>query len=247
MLSKERSRQQDKYRQTCTARHKGINQNRNQTTATTLDSTCCHNSRHVTAKTHHKRDKRLAVQTRHMHQFIHNKCCTSHISRILHQRDKQIENQDIRQEHRNRTYTANDTINDKVSKRSVAHQTTNRLAKPRKSSLNPLLRICTQSKGTPEHNKHNKQEERNTKIFVRHDAVDKRCIAVIISATRRICLCQSTLDKTILFVGHGTLHIFAQSRLDTSNSSISLRLPLREMLSLRQQLLNTIISLKHLS
>ena len=45
-----------------------------------------------------------------MHQFIHDKGCTSHIAGILHERDKGIEDQDLRQEDNDGSYTGDGTI-----------------------------------------------------------------------------------------------------------------------------------------
>ena len=212
-----------------------------------LNCTRSHNRRHITSKAHHKRNKRLAVKASQVHQFIHNKGRSRHISRVLHKRYKQIENQDVRQEHRNRPHTSDDTIDDKVTQWPITHHTADHLTQPAEARLNPLLRICTQSKGTPEHHKHYQQKERNTQIFMCYDTVNYRRVSVIILIARRVCLSQSALNKTIFLIGHGALHILSQSGLYSCNSSIALLRPLLIMLRLRQQLLHAAILLKHLN
>ena len=63
-----------------------------------------------------------------MHQLIHDKGSTRHIARILHQRDEEVEYQNLWQEHDNRTHTTDNTIYQHGLQWSVGHAFANLFA-----------------------------------------------------------------------------------------------------------------------
>ena len=158
----ESTRQKDIHGKSCTTRDKGVYQYGNQPTTATLNGTRSHNGWHIATKAHNKRNERLAVQTRKVHHLIHNKRRTRHITRVLHQRNEQIEYKDIGQKDRHRADTADDAIHNQILQCALAHHRSDHIAQPAEASLNPLLRICAKSEGTPEHHEHQEQEQRNT-------------------------------------------------------------------------------------
>ena len=87
------------------------------------------------------------MQSHLVHQLIHDEGCTSHISRILHIRDEEIENQNLWQEHDHGTYTTNHTIYQHILHWSVRHRIADELAQPCHAVLNPSLRNLAQNEG----------------------------------------------------------------------------------------------------
>ena len=61
------------------------------------------------------------MQTHLMHQLVHDKGCSCHIARVLHQRDEEIENQDLWQEDNHRAHTAYDAIDEHCLQRTFGH------------------------------------------------------------------------------------------------------------------------------
>ena len=245
-LGEECSGQQNKYRQSRTTRHKGVYQYGYQATTAALDRACCHNCGHVAAETHNQRDERLSVQARQVHQLIHNKRRASHIARVLHQRDEQVENQDVRQKDRNRSHASDNSIDYQIAQRALRHHRAHDLAQPLEAEFDPLLRICAQREGTPEHNEHQEHKDRNTEVFVRNDAVNERRSLIVIDTTYLIGLGQCALNETILLVRHGTLDILTQIGLDARCRLLASKLPIGIMLSIFQRLNDATIALQHL-
>ena len=87
------------------------------------------------------------MQAHLVHQFIHDEGCTSHISRILHIRNEEIQNQNLWQEYDDRTYTTNHTIYQHILYRSVRHCGTDEFSQPCHAVLNPSLRNLAQYEG----------------------------------------------------------------------------------------------------
>ena len=87
------------------------------------------------------------MQAHLMHQLIHDEGSTSHISRILHIRDEEIQNQNLWQEYDDRTYTTNHTIYQHILYWSIRHCIADELAQPCHAVLNPSLRNLAQYEG----------------------------------------------------------------------------------------------------
>ena len=77
------------------ARHEGDHQHRQRPILRVLDAACRHDSRYVAAEAYQHRDERTSVQAYGVHDLIHQEGRTSHITRVLHQRQQDKENQDI--------------------------------------------------------------------------------------------------------------------------------------------------------
>ena len=87
----------------------------------TLDGSRCHHRRHITAEAHNQWDKRLAVQAHLVHQLIHDEGGTSHVARILHVGDEEVEDKNLRQEHDDGSHTTDDTIDEHILDRTIWH------------------------------------------------------------------------------------------------------------------------------
>ena len=75
-----------------------------------LDGSCGHDGRNVASKAHDERYERFAVEPHLVHELIHDEGCARHISRILHQRDEEIENKNLWQEDDDRPHATDYSI-----------------------------------------------------------------------------------------------------------------------------------------
>ncbi len=91
---------QHEYRQPSRARHKREDGDGDEPAFTAFNGACGHYCRNVATEAHYHRDERLAVKPYLVHQFVHDERRPGHISGILHQRDEEIQNQDVRQENK---------------------------------------------------------------------------------------------------------------------------------------------------
>ena len=175
--------QQEEYGESCATRHKGGNEDCYEPRRVALDGACGHNCGHIAAEAHKQRYERLAVQPHTVHQLIHNESRTSHIARILHKRDEEIEDEDVGQEYGNAAHTTHNAIYDHIPQSPLGHNAPQPLAQPTKGTLNPLLWIAAEREGCPEHQPHKQNEERKTEPLVGHKAVYAPRTAVDVAFT----------------------------------------------------------------
>ena len=117
----------------------GIDEHRHQTALAVLNGTRSHNGGHITPKAHNQRNERLSMQPHFMHNLIHNESGTCHIARVFHQGNKEIEQQNIRQENNDTAHTSDNTIHQKVLQRSFGHVVAYQVAQFAYQPFNPLM------------------------------------------------------------------------------------------------------------
>ena len=109
------------------------------------------------------------MQPHFMHNLIHNESSTCHIARVFHQGNKEIEQQNIRQENNDTAHTSDNTIHQKVLQRSFGHVVAYQVAQFAYQPFNPLHRIVAQHKGAFEHQIKEKEENGITPYTVSND------------------------------------------------------------------------------
>ena len=132
-----------------------------------------------------------------------------HVARVLHQRDEEVEYQNLRQEHNHRPHTANDAVDQHRAQRSLSHRRTYPVAQPPHACIYPVHRILTKGKRGLEHHKQYQEENGKTDVFVRQHIVYHVRIAVdVLFRTRPVAgLGQRTVDKAILGIHDGRLRV----------------------------------------
>ena len=158
-------------RQTCATRNKRIYQNCNQTRFTTFDNTRSHNSRNITSKTHNQRDERFSMQPHFVHNLIHNKSCTRHVPGVFHERNKNIEKQNIRQEHDNPSYSSYYTIYNQIFQWTCRHKCFSQRCYLLNQPLYPSFRVFSKYKSTFKHQIKKDKENRESPYFMCHNTV----------------------------------------------------------------------------
>ena len=182
------------------------------------------------------------MQTDTVHQFIHNECRTSHIARVLHQRDEQIEYQNIRKKDNDTTHAADDSVDDQVFQRAITHQAADRRREPINTRFDPLLRVCAQREGCRKHHPHQQEKDRETKDAVGYNRIDYRgCFDRILLALL-VCFAQSSRNETILLARYGHLDILAKLLIDALDLAITHRNPLAITLDRLQGLLGLLVA-----
>ena len=158
-----------------------------------------------------------------MHELIHDKGGARHIARILHQRDEEIEDQNLRQEDNDRAYTAYDTIYQHGLERTIGHRRTYLIAYPRYKFLNPVHGILAQRKGGFEHDVEHEEENGESEVFMREDAVDQMggTIGVFFGARLVFSFFQRTMNKAVLGVHDSRLGIVARFFFYTGRSLVA--------------------------
>ena len=94
------------------------------------------------------------MQSHLMHDLIHDKSRTCHISGVFHERYEHIQNQDIRQEHDNTSHATDDTIHEKILQRSFRHMAAHEITDHLDQCLYPFHRIASQTESGLEHDPH---------------------------------------------------------------------------------------------
>ena len=150
------------------------------------------------------------MQPHAVHEIVHDEGGTRHIPAILHEGDEEVEDQDIGQEDDNRTHTTYNAVGKQRLQGALVKVRGGQLAKPPKEALNPIHRILPQSKGAPEGDKHEEQEDGITQPTVGDKGVDMvgedMQVTLLIAV---ITLRQGTMHEGILGIGDGGLDIMA--------------------------------------
>ena len=147
-----------------------------------------------------------------MHQFIHDECCTSHVAGVLHEGDKEVEYQDLRQEDDDAAHTAYDAINEHRTQRTLAHCGTYPLTQPGYARLDPIHRILSESEGHLEHHIEDEKEDRESKILVGQQVIDtvSGAISVLLRAGAEFGFSQRSMNKAVLSIHDGRLGIHSR-------------------------------------
>ena len=86
-----------------------------------------------------------------MHESVHDEGCTCHIAGVLHERDKEVENENLWQEDDDRPYSTDDAIDEHIVYRARGQGCSDEVAKPSYACINPIHRILTKHERHVEH------------------------------------------------------------------------------------------------
>ncbi len=89
-----------------------------------------------------------------VHQLVHNEGGTRHISRILHKRNAEIQNEYVRQKHYHPADSADNAVCHHILKRPVVHKLVDNIAEPPYRALYPFHRVLPEHKCGPEYEEH---------------------------------------------------------------------------------------------
>ena len=99
-------------RQTRRARHERHHEHGKDTVLGILDIARRHDSGYVTAEAHEHRDETTSVEADAVHDRIHDEGFTGHITGVLHERDEEEEDDDVRQESEHRPYSLQHAVDE---------------------------------------------------------------------------------------------------------------------------------------
>ena len=102
------------------------------------------------------------MQPHLVHQLIHDKRGTSHVARVLHQRDEEVEDKDLWQEHDDGAHTGDGAVDDHRAQRAVGHQRRQLLRQPVDAPLYPVHGVLSQRERRLEHHEKNQKEDGKT-------------------------------------------------------------------------------------
>ena len=214
MLGEEDAHQQEVERQTGTARHQGIDEDGHQPTLAVLDGARSHDGRHVASEAHDERDERLAVEAHLVHDLVHDEGGAGHVARVFHQRNEQVEYQDVGQEDDDAPHTADDAVDEQILQRTFGHVVANEGAERIHQALNPSLRIGSQHEGDFEHQEHEEEEDGESPDAVRHDGVDDPRHVLLVLMVVHERLAQGAGDESVFGIGDGLLAVLVQHLAD---------------------------------
>ena len=208
--SEERSRYHDVNRQPGRTAHHRQNEHRDQSAAPALNRSRGHDGRHVAAESHDQWDERLAVQAHLVHQFVHDESGASHIATVFHERDEEIEQQNLRQENDDSSYTGYDTIDEHRLDRAWGE----RLPEPRtelgNAGFDPVHRILPQSKSDLEHDVEQEEEDGETPVAMGDDRIEGvgEPIGIAGGTLLVVGFLQSPMNKTVFGIHEGRLTVY---------------------------------------
>ena len=106
-----------------------------------------------------------------MHNLIHDKGRTSHITAVFHQRDKRVEYQNLWEEHDHGAYTGNDAVNQHILERTVGYRGADGVAQPAEKGVDPVHRVLSEGEGDLKHQEEQEDKDGEPQPFVRDNSV----------------------------------------------------------------------------
>ncbi|MPM39471.1 hypothetical protein SDC9_86104 [bioreactor metagenome] len=145
-----------------------------------------------------------------VHNLIHNKCSTSHVAGIFHQRNTEIQNQNVGQKYDNTSYSAYDAVNQHVFQRSFTHVVLYERAQRCNHPFNSHHRIFTQHKSAFEHEIHKQQKQRIPPHAMRYNGIEHfRKLLLFLMAIRKGFF-QGATDEAIFGIHNCRFAIFIE-------------------------------------
>ena len=156
-----------------------------------------------------------------MHEAVHDEGGSGHVAGVLHERDEEIEYQNLWQEHDDRAHTADDTVDQHGTHGTFGQRSTDEVAKPCHAHFYPVHRVLAQHKRDVEHQEQQGKEYGEAQPAIRKHAVDEVCgaVGVFLRAGLETSLCQGTIDEAILRIHDGGFGIH-QCLLQHAGSSL---------------------------
>ena len=218
MMWEEGARDEHIHRHAARAGHQRNDQHRYQTALRALYRPCRHDRRHIASEAHDHRDEGLAVKPYLMHQTVHDEGRAGHISRILEQRNEEIQQQDVRQEDKHAADSADDAVHRQILQPSVRHYHGNEGTELGHYPLYPLHRILPYHESTAEYQIQKHKEQRKGQPPVGHEGIYpvRQRVPSAFSLIRLICFRYRALDEGVFCVHEGRLHGIVEYALDPS-------------------------------
>lgn len=144
-----------------------------------------------------------------MHDLIHDKRRARHVAGVLHERDEEIEDEDLRKERRHTAHTSDDTVDEHCFHRSVGEGPADKVAEPSEEHVEPVLGISTEPEGSHEHDGKNQDKDREADETVGKDPVKHMgyLISILLVAFLVFSFFQGTVDESVFGIHDGGLGV----------------------------------------
>ena len=164
------------------------------------------------------------MQSHLVHYLVHDECCPCHVAGILHEGYEEVKNQDLWQEHDDRTYTTNNSVGNHSLERSVGHVAAYGSSYPSHGSLNPVHGILAERECCLEHQPYHGYEDRKAEVSVCDNPVYevRHLVCVLVLARSIRGLAQGTMNETVFSIHYGRLAVLLHFLLHSFCSQVSL-------------------------
>ena len=164
------------------------------------------------------------MQTHTVHQLVHDEGSACHIARILHQRDEEVEYQDLRQEHDDSPHSADDAVYQHRAQRTVGHVAAHPFAQLFYPHLYPVHRVLSQHEGRLEHQEQDGEEDGESQPAVRQHAVYhmRHPVGVALMACRIVSLRQRTVYESVFRIHDSRFRVGIRLFIHTGGGLVAL-------------------------
>ena len=181
-----------------------------------------------------------------VHHAVHDERRAGQVARILHERDEEVKDHNVGQEDDHSPHAADDAVDQQVAERPRGQQRVRRAADPSHQRVDPLLRIGSEAERAPEHEPHQREEDRESPQLVRHEGVDHGRRRHLLAPSGGEGLLQRTLDESVFLVGEGRFDILAQLPGDAPGLAVADFGPHSVTLAAAEALFGLPVALEHL-
>ncbi len=155
-----------------------------------------------------------------MHEFIHNEGRSGHVSRILHKRDKRIEDNDIGQKNNHTPHTTDDAVDQQIFQRPIGHPAAKQIPQLSNQPFNPVHRVLSQTECRFKSNPQKQEKQRQPQILMGKYRIEfRRCKRKMNPGAQR--LFQRPRNKSVTRIGERRFGILFQQFFDVTTFLIS--------------------------
>ena len=159
-----------------------------------------------------------------MHELIHDEGSTCHVARVFHQRDEEVEYQNLWQKDDDGPYSTYHTVHQHVLQRTVRHRAADKVAQPPHTCVYPVHGILSEDEGCLEHEEEDEEEDGESQVFVRQDVVYdvSGLVGILLVAGLEMCFRQRSVDESVLGIHDSRLGVAVGFFKDTGSSLVAL-------------------------
>ena len=161
------------------------------------------------------------MQPHLMHNLIHDKRGTCHVTGVFHKRYAEIKNKDVRQKDNHTTNTTNNAVYQQVFQWSVRHIGMYKIAEGFYQPLNTHHRVFAEHERPLEHKIHEQEENGESPHTVRYNGVYHTGSMFFIQMIIHKGFFQRTGYKTIFSIGNCLIAILIQHVSNTATFLIT--------------------------
>ena len=179
-----------------------------------LQDARAHDRRHRAAEAEHEGQEGLPVQAEGVQELVREEGRPCHVAEVLENGEAEKQDDDERYEGEDRPYPADDPVHDQETEDALGNHGLGRAGEPAEELLQPGLRPGSHREGDLEYSPEDQEEDRQPRIGVHEDPVNRIGDAATRSGIHADRLRDRAVDVAVALLGDDDLGVPAEMPLD---------------------------------